>query len=673
MEKQLSLKFIKSKVHKVFGILLIGLMFAALVLSPFRGMQSKALAASSDWKIKSIDTQIISKCWNNVPQDSIDKQIQMLKHLGVNTIAIGTPYERPAEMEKWTNSIHNAGLKVWFRSHWLNWEGDEGQPKNMSTSEYLSKTKQFILDHPSFFKAGDSFTMNVEAENAGLGEGKPFSDWDAYRKFLRDQIDLSNEAFSQIGVNNIATNWLSMNGWIIENALDQATVDKMGMITADHYPPQGSGSNLISINEMADNMSKDLDRFYAKWNKPIMIGEWGYHLDTDVSDEQQRAATEAIYNVLASKSYIYGVNYWDHMGNNTRIINDQGGTPTSYRPAANVIKSFYNGGATPPAGGPTPAPTPTPAPAPATDGLIANFEDGALDGFNNGSVVNNTMRLTNPANGSIGSEKIIDKMSLSGSKTLEMDINLNGNTLLPGDASAIYFDQGGWKWKSLAEYVKNGQNGIQHVSIPLSDLGINADQTAYKIGFRFWNNNSDNYDLDNISFGRGTSTTPTPSPAPSPAPSPSPIPSPAPQSAESKVFDNFEQGFKGWFGGKSATGLNSKRALRINNPANGAYGSKKILNDYKIGDNNYIELDLNLHGAKLISGDASALFMDQGGLRWVTLYDYVENNKDGWQHVRIPLSAFNGLDKNSGLASLGFRFWNNSAGTHDIDNIVFTR
>ena len=651
---------------KILTAMALLITVAVSAISPLTGTQDQVQAANS-WEYRSIDTQIISKCWNNVSVESIDKQVSMLKDLGVNYIAIGTPYDRPEEMKKWTDSIHKAGLKVWFRSHWLAWEGDEGQPKNMGTAEYLQKTHQFIVDHPDFFKAGDSFTVNVEAENAGIGEGKPFADWASYRKFLSDQIDIANSAFAQIGLDNqIKTNWLSTNGWITENAIDQALADKMGLITVDHYPPQGSGSSLVSIDEMAKNMSADLDRFYNKWKKPIMIGEWGYHLDTDVSDEQQRQAVEAIYKVFASKPYIKGVNYWDHMGNNTRIINDQGGVPTTLRPAAQIIKDYYNGSIeTPPPAGNNPTPTTPPANPSAPDqsgsqnGAIADFQTG-LNGFDNGEIVNGSLKLTNPANGSTGASKIIDKFKLAGYKYLEFDIDLQGNKLLSGDASAIYFDQGGWKWTTLTKYVENGKNGFQHISIPLSDFNLDQNIAAARLGFRFWNDHTASYNLDNIKLTNGS------------AANPAPTNPPAEPYIKKKILANFESGYAGWYGGRAIAGFESKRALRITNPQNGSFGSKYLMNGKTIGDFNYIEMDINLHGNKLIAGDASAIYFDQNGLKWTTLYGYVENNKDGWQHVRIPLSAFSGLDKNAGITALGFRFWNYNQGSYDIDNIILS-
>lgn len=316
--------------------ILAGLFLPSTAIGP---NSSNIEAAPSSWKVKAIDTQIISKCWQNVSEESINNQVKMIKDLGVNYIAIGTPYDRPSDMKKWADAIHLAGLHVWFRSHWLAWEGDEGQSKNISPDEYLTKTKSFILENEGLFKEGDAFTVAVEAENAEVGTGKKFSSWDQYRQFLNDEIDVATDAFKELGLNNIYTNWLSMNGWVVENELNDQLVKKMGIITVDHYPDQDKNQ---TVSKLADAMSQDLDRFYNKWQVPILIGEWGYNLNKDVSDSEQSQYIKAMYTVIAGKSYIYGVNYWDHMGNNTRIINDKSGTDLSFRPAATIIQDFYN-------------------------------------------------------------------------------------------------------------------------------------------------------------------------------------------------------------------------------------------------------------------------------------------------------------------------------------------
>lgn len=619
------------------------LILAAIPISLM--LPSPQAAAASTWQIRSIDTQIISKCWNNVSKGNIDQQVSMLKSLGVNYIAIGTPYDRPVEMQKWVESIHAAGLNVWFRSHWLSWEGDEGQAKNMTSDNYLSQTYQFILNHPDFFRAGDSFTMNVEAENAGVGSDQPFGDWNAYRTFLVSEIDLANNAFAQIGLGGqVATNWLSMNGWIVENALDAATVAKMGMITVDHYSNQGFESTLVPISQLASDMSTDLDRFHSKWNVPIMIGEWGYNINGEISDEIQQQAVAAVYRVFAEKPYLYGVSYWDHMGNQTRIINDSGGVPTGFRPAAETIKNYFLNMA-------SSGMTPTPA---TSSSLIADFE-ASLDGFDHGTFVpgyssKQAIRFVNSANSGDGAKKNISAISFGGHTYLEFDVNLNGNILLSGDASAVYFDQGGWKSISLIKYAQNGKNGWQHIRIPLADFQLTSSTAAY-LGFRFWNYNSGAYDIDNIMLTNGSI-------------------SPIPASTVGSTIATFESGLDGFNTGQIIAGDQSKGALGLINPNNGSIGSSKNLSGTKVGSAMSLSLDINLHGAKLLSGDASALYFEQGGWKWISLSRYVKNGYNGWQHLIIPISDFLGLDTNSGIASIGFRFWNYTQGTYDIDNIV---
>ena len=87
-------------------------------------------------------------------------------------------------------------------------------------------------------------------------------------------------------------------------------------------------------------MSQDLDRYYVKWKVPILIGEWGYYTQGEVSDGMQMQYLRSVYSVFKSKPYIYGVNYWNHMGNQTSLIRDKKGTNLRLRPSANVLREF---------------------------------------------------------------------------------------------------------------------------------------------------------------------------------------------------------------------------------------------------------------------------------------------------------------------------------------------
>ncbi len=303
------------------------------------------LISESPWPIKSIDTQIVSKHWTNVPVESVNAQIEMLKKLGVNYIAVDTFYDDEKEMYKWANAIHDQKLHVWFRSHWKNWEGDEGLPASMTPQEYLDKTKSFISHNPKLFVSGDSFTLAIEPEQAGVGLGKKFLDWNQYRQFILNELVYSNEAFQSIYLGNqIHTNWISVNGWVANNAFTQELADKLELITVDHFSVQTStiGAN-DDPNKVAEDMSRALDEIYNKWKMPVLLGEWGYQIYQDTDPDIQAEVIKKVLGKIKTKNYLIGVNYWSHMGNHARIIDDQSGSSLNFRPGAfEIAKVFKN-------------------------------------------------------------------------------------------------------------------------------------------------------------------------------------------------------------------------------------------------------------------------------------------------------------------------------------------
>lgn len=301
-------------------------------------------AGKFPWAVRSIDTQVVSKHWPNVSRAAIQEQVGLVADLGVNYIAIGTPYDRVEEMRMWAQEIHKRGLNVWFRSHWAEWEGDDGKPATLSPDDYLYRTDQFIRNNPDLFVSGDSFTVAVEPEQVGVGLGKRFLTWDQYRSFLLSEITVANDAFNAIGLKGkVYTNWLSVNGWVVQNQFTQELVDRIGLLVIDHYVGQnktiGDYSDALVVAQLTVN---DLDAFYAQWNVPILLGEWGYQIFQDVPDSVQESVTRELLSKLSTRKYLVGMNYWVHMGNTASIIGDQYGSNLHYRPAAMILKSFYD-------------------------------------------------------------------------------------------------------------------------------------------------------------------------------------------------------------------------------------------------------------------------------------------------------------------------------------------
>lgn len=297
----------------------------------------------SKWRVRAIDTQVVSRHWLNVPRESIATQAAMLKHLEANYIAVATPYDRVEDMRIWVEEIHEQGMNVWFRAHWNEWEGDDKAVPSLSASAYLQRTTEFIKQNKELFKAGDAFTVAVEPEQVGVGLGKRFANWEEYRIFILNQILSANKAFEEIGMKNqIHTNWISTNGWVAKNSFTKEFVDKLGLITVDHYPEQTKtiGSQ-DTVKSQVDQMSADLDELYKMWNKPILLGEWGYQIHQDVTDQYQATMVDEMMKMLVTKKYIIGMNYWVHMGHYSRIIGDTYGADLKYRPAADVLRKWF--------------------------------------------------------------------------------------------------------------------------------------------------------------------------------------------------------------------------------------------------------------------------------------------------------------------------------------------
>ena len=78
--------------------------------------------------------------------------------------------------------------------------------------------------------------------------------------------------------------------------------------------------------------------------------------------------------------------------------------------------------------------------------------------------------------------------------------DLHGLCARDGDASAVIWDQNGWRYVSLSNYGQNCLDGEQTVDIALSDfpnLDTNADLTG-KLHARFWNETSFTVDISSI-------------------------------------------------------------------------------------------------------------------------------------------------------------------------------
>lgn len=129
---------------------------------------------------------------------------------------------------------------------------------------------------------------------------------------------------------------------------------------------------------------------------------------------------------------------------------------------------------------PTSSSTPTVMPATSTPSTSTDVCSGALE------LLTQPWLLTGN-NGASEKYQSISPNILQGKTKLQIRYNLRGLLSLGGDASAIIFDQNGWKFISLSNYGQNGLNWEQTVVVPLSQFsGLNTNATVGTLHTRFW-------------------------------------------------------------------------------------------------------------------------------------------------------------------------------------------
>lgn len=303
-------------------------------------------ATSGSWEIQSVSSMKETKdrvCGQR-DQAFIDRWVDKAKELGVNYVAIETPYDSPAcgnsvdYTWKWINSVRSHGLKVWHRHMPLAHEAIYDTPK--AKSDYFNLISNYIKANREMFREGDIFTPIPEPQNGGISGVSnctygicQYDNAAHFNRWLRDALDVSNTAFSEIGLGGkLKIGYYGFDGFITwgsnnpdwDGIIEDITIQKMGHLAVDHYP------ELIG-----QTMKQGLDELQAKYpDLPIIISEWG---SAGAGDVQQQVLNSM---GAAKRPGVVGFNYWHMgMGGNEALINED----FSNRPQYDEVQSFFKG------------------------------------------------------------------------------------------------------------------------------------------------------------------------------------------------------------------------------------------------------------------------------------------------------------------------------------------
>jgi hypothetical protein len=340
----------------------IGVLIALLALSA----PADARAAPAGWIATSIDTMKESMDHASDPTSraQIDQHVAQLAALNPTHITVDTPMDQPARYRMWVDSIRAHGRKVWHRP--MAW-GFPSPPAmtdpSVTPTMYLDRLRRFILEYPRLFEPGDILDGDSEADANAYWRRFPEEDWwnrsnppfapahtqacNEFNAFLLNLNAVADDALARRGITGVETRIRSLNvWWATANCLKDETIAALGnFLTIDAADNAGRpGGTDPAV--LAGEWDERLERWHAhRPNATIVFGEYGYPNDTFVDDATQAEVLRAVLGVMASKSYVKGLNYWagaggPGWGGYTNILTGTFGA-WSPRPAALELGRFY--------------------------------------------------------------------------------------------------------------------------------------------------------------------------------------------------------------------------------------------------------------------------------------------------------------------------------------------
>jgi len=311
--------------------------------------------------IASIDTMKESRDTLNNPltDAQIMEDVTTTASLGANYVTVDVPYDYPSYMARWVNAARTAGLHVWFRSTFDDWERIYTSTVQMTPSGYITALTNFIAAHPSLYKPGDILDPLPEPENSSYWASKspygnnwgwynaPNATTDEFNRFFVDLTSAARTALQNAGITGVTTNIRSVAPWWAYHPLSlyPATIAAMGNVAIDIYDGQ---SPTISPSAALLQLQDDITNIEQVSGVPIILGEYGYSIDGVTTDAQQEAVVKPQLDWLRTQPYIQGMNWWHGAGypapdtiNGARLFSGTIGAWTP-RPAAFDLADFFS-------------------------------------------------------------------------------------------------------------------------------------------------------------------------------------------------------------------------------------------------------------------------------------------------------------------------------------------
>lgn len=324
------------------------------VLASFPGGAHSTYKEGYRAKFQSVDLMPLSKdsmrgfsdAYGGKTLAQISGWVQLCKQMNVTHVAISCPMDEwsdyPANqrsqmdsrggvgyLTNWINAIHDAGLNVFYRGTFNEFEGiydtqiktyslrDPGvsvaDNANLAEDSWLKKTWLWLQDHATLFRDKDIFAPFPEPTSFQFSptwqSGQTEGLWESNAILSQFYFDLAlvcGAAFAEAGVRGVylgmsSCTYTELNSGYVQNPFYQAA----NVVAVDHY-----NSNTANWGSELSSLISAKQTALSSTRTKLWVQEFGDIYNTNDTPEKATKVQEYLDEITAISDDVIGINYW---------------------------------------------------------------------------------------------------------------------------------------------------------------------------------------------------------------------------------------------------------------------------------------------------------------------------------------------------------------------------
>jgi len=343
--------------HNTLTIINILTLFLFVLISPINAKNK------SEFNINGAVLTHIHKEGNGYGSKKSETTHSHLENTGFNSVQINTfcymkdksipavyygfdPTMQNKKIKKEIKNLHKKGFTVMLKPHvWIG--GNEFNPDNWRNKiDYINpgKLASWFHNYGNYIKSEAKIAENSKVEIFVIGT--ELVKLTKYEKEWKKLIKEIREIYSgKITYAAEGSNALNIEFW---DDLDYIGIDAYFQLTDKKDP------DIKDLEEGWVKYEKDLKKLSEKFNKKIIFTEIGYKSvrgtavrpwewsnNSEISQQQQAQAFEAMYRTFADKAYIEGIYIWKYFTDNDSYEKDN--VASGFTPYGKIAEGVISG------------------------------------------------------------------------------------------------------------------------------------------------------------------------------------------------------------------------------------------------------------------------------------------------------------------------------------------